>query len=53
MKWIALSNNMLLFLVSTQSNINSEASFVGIHHVLIKIWVSEHEFQNFFGIYQL
>ena len=38
-------NNMLLFLDSTQSNLNSKLSFVGIHQVLREIWLFEHKFQ--------
>ena len=34
-----------LLLDSTQSNLNFESSFVGIHQVLRKIWLSGHEFQ--------
>ena len=37
---------MWLFLDSTLSNLNFEASFVGIRDVLIEIWMLEHEFQN-------
>ena len=38
-------NNIKLFLDFTQSNLNFETSFVGIHQVLIEIWSFEHEFQ--------
>ena len=40
-----LINNMQPFLDFTQSNLNFEASFVGICHVFRKIWPFEHEFQ--------
>ena len=37
---------MRLFLDSTQSNLNFEPSFVGIHRVLREICLFEHEFQT-------
>ena len=45
LKLIFSANNALLFLYSTQSNLNFQASFVGIRHVLREMLVFEHEFQ--------
>ena len=45
LKLIMLINNMLLFSNFTQSNLNFEPSFAGIHQVLREMWLFEPEFQ--------
>ena len=44
-KFITSINNASLFLDSTQSNLNFEPSFVGIHHALRETWLFEYECQ--------
>ena len=39
-------SDVKLFFNSTLSNLKFEPLFVGIHQILIEIWLFEHEFQD-------